>query len=47
LSALFPRIRTVIADAGHQSRKLLPWSMTKDGRYESSGGDSVRSKSRV
>jgi hypothetical protein len=22
LSALFPRIRTVIADAGHQSRKL-------------------------
>ena len=50
LRALFPRIRTVIADVGHQSRKLaraLERSMNKDGSYGSSGGDSVRSKSRV
>jgi len=31
----------------NQSGTVAPWSMNKDGSYESSGGDSVRSKSRV
>ncbi len=31
LSPLFPRIRTVIADAGHQSRKLAHELMREDG----------------
>ena len=31
LSPLFPRIRTVIADAGHESRKLARELMRKDG----------------
>src|SRR5271165_4217468 len=51
LSALFPRIRTVIADAGHESRKLARTliqhqSNTKDGSYESSRDDSKRLRSR-
>ena len=31
LSALFPNIRTVIADAGHQSRKLARRLLQQDG----------------
>jgi putative transposase len=47
LSALFPKIRTVIADPGQESRKLARTLCTKDGSYGSSRDDNERSKSRV
>ena len=47
LSALFPRIQTVIADAGHESRKLARTLRQQDGSYRSSRDDNERSRSRV
>jgi NADPH:quinone reductase-like Zn-dependent oxidoreductase len=45
IECVFPRIRTVIADADHESRKFA--RNTKDGSYGSSRDDNERSRSRV
>ena len=48
LSALFSRIRTAIADVGHESCNLARiLSNTEDGTYGSSRDDNERSRSRV
>ena len=48
LGALFPNIRTVIADAGHQSRKLARHLLQQvAGSYRSSNVGSVPSRSQA